>query len=239
MFTGPVSSFPMSADAGLSGRHPAQPGDGGPTGPVPAASAYWRPRSEFRADLRSSLGLIVGLALGGLPAGLLWWWLAPRAEFRISTNGPVVIGSPPNELLFADDGVLTLVLAGGGLLAGAVGGLPPRRLGGPLGAAAGLLRRRRGVAIVVGLAPATLATGAVAWRLGELLAPGHSRSELSDVGARVTSALHLSSIAVLAVTPFAALLVYLFAALYTRDEGLGRARDVKEPGTGPAEPAAA
>lgn len=224
MFTGPVSSFPMSADAGLSGRHPAQPGDGGPTGPVPAASAYWRPRSEFRADLRSSLGLIVGLALVGLPAGLLWWWLAPRAEFRITTNGPVVIGSPPNELLFADDGVLALVLAGVGLLAGAV---------------AWLLRRRRGVPIVVALALGTLATGAVAWRLGELLAPGHSRSELSDVGARVTTPLHLSSIAVLAVTPFAALLVYLFAALYTRDEGLGRARDVKEPGTGPAEPAAA
>lgn len=224
MFTGPVSSSPMSADAGLSGQHPAQPGDGSPTGPVPAASAYWRPRSEFRADLRSSLGLIVGLALVGLPAGLLWWWLAPRAEFRITTNGPVVIGSPPNELLIADDAVLALILAGVGLLAGAV---------------AWLLRRRRGVPIVVALALGTLATGAVAWWLGELLAPGHSRSELSDVGARVTTPLHLSSIAVLAVTPFAALLVYLFAALYTRDEGLGRARDVKQPGTGPAEPAAA
>jgi hypothetical protein len=125
-----------------------------------------------------------------------------------------VIGSPPNELLIADDAVLALILAAVGLLAGA---------------GSWLLRRRRGVATVVALALGTVATGAVAWWLGELLGPGPTRAELADVGTRVTTALHLGSPVVLAVTPFAALLVYLFGALYTHDAGLGREMPAKEP----------
>jgi hypothetical protein len=226
MFTGGVSSFPTSTDPGLSGPTPGAfsgSGDGRGSGLLPPASAYWRARPELRADLPSSLRLIVVLALAGLPAGVLWWWLAPRADFRITADGPVVIGSPPHELLIADDALLALILAGVGLLAG-VG--------------AWLLRRRRGVATVVALTLGALGTGAVAWWLGELLGPGPTRAELADVGSRVTTALHLGSPVVLAVAPFTALLVYLFGALYTHDPGLGRettpARDPEPPTPEPA-----
>lgn len=186
---------------------------------LPAASAYWRGWAEVRADLRSSVGIALALALAGIPAGLLWWWLAPQADFRITETGPVPIGEPSLELLVADDAVLALILAGVGLLAGT---------------AAWFLRRRRGVATVFALALGGCLAGVVAWQLGELLAGAPTEADLVDVGARVMSGLTLGSLPVLAVAPFTALLAYVAAVLYAPDDGLGRT----DPGTGVA-PAAA
>ena len=144
----------------------------------------------------------------GLPAGLLWWSLAPRADFRITGDGPQAIGSPSSELLVADDVVFALVLAGAGLLAGV---------------AAWFLRRRRGVATVLALALGACLTAVVAWQVGELLGAGPSETELADVGARVTTSLTLNSPAAMALAPFTALLAYVVAVLYTPDDSLGRA----------------
>jgi hypothetical protein len=175
--------------------------------PVLPAAAYWRGWPELRADLRSSIGLVLALALAGLPAGLLWRWLAPRADFRVTDAGAVPIGTVPQELLIADDVVLALVLAGVGLLAGA---------------AAWSLRRRRGVATVVALALGACLTGVVAWQLGELLGAGPTPAQLHDVGARVTTSLTLGSVPALATAPFAALLAYVVGALHAPGEDLGR-----------------
>jgi hypothetical protein len=216
-FTGPVSISSPSADpvrSGGIGPVPEGPArkrrilgrrDRGPVFVPP--EAYWRGWPEVRADLRSSLGLVLAMALTGVPAGLVWWWLAPRADFRITTEGPVAIGDPSQELLVADDVVFVLVLAGTGLL---------------LGASAWFLRRRRGVATVVALALGACATGVVAWQLGELLGPGPTQAELADVGARVTTSLTLGSPAAIAVAPFMALLAYIVAVLYARGDDLGR-----------------
>lgn len=184
-----------------------------PSPAVRPASAYWPGRRELRADLRSSAGIVLGLALAGLPAGLLWWWLAPRANFRVTETGPVVIGSPSEELLVADDAVFALVLAGVGLVAGA---------------AAWFLRRRRGVATVLALALGATLTGVIAWRFGEWLGAGPTDAQLADVGARVTTSLTLGSPPALALAPFTALLAYVAAVLYAPDDGLGR----MEPGDG-------
>ena len=175
-------------------------------GAIPAA-ARWRGRAELRADLRSAIALAVGLLLCGGPAALLWWWLAPRADFRITENGPVPVGDVSPELLVADDVVFALVLAGAGLLAGV---------------AAWFLRRRRGVATVLALALGACLTAVVAWQVGEMLGAGPSDTELADVGARVTTSLTLSSPAAMALAPFTALLAYVVAVLYTPDDGLGR-----------------
>ena len=105
------------------------------------AGAPWPGRAELRADLRGSLVLAGVLLLTGIPAGLLWWALAPRATFEVTEEGPVPVGRPPIELLVADDGVYTVVLAVLGLVAGAV---------------AWQLRRRRGVATVLALAAGTV-----------------------------------------------------------------------------------
>ncbi|WP_170182453.1 LPXTG cell wall anchor domain-containing protein [Blastococcus colisei] len=184
---------------------PAAPEGRGTTRSV--ASAYWRGRAEVRADSRSSAGIVLALALAGIPTGLLWWWLAPRADFRVTEAGPVPIGNPSPELLAADDAVLALILAGVGLLAGS---------------AAWLLRRRRGVATVLALAVGACLTGVVAWQTGELLGGGPSEAELTDIGARVTTSLTLGSLPALALTPFTALLAYVAAVLYALDDGLGR-----------------
>jgi LPXTG-motif cell wall-anchored protein len=178
-------------------------------------AAYWRGWAEVRADLRSSIGIVLALTLAGLPAGLLWWWLAPRADFRITDAGPAPIGTLSEELLIADDAVFALVLAGVGLLAGA---------------AAWFLRRRRGVATVLALALGACLTAVVAWRLGAFLGAGPTEVQRADVGARVTTSLTLGSLPALATAPFTALLAYVGAVLYAPGEDLGRT----EPGPGAA-----
>jgi LPXTG-motif cell wall-anchored protein len=163
--------------------------------------------AEVRGDLRGATAWACLLALCGLPAGLLWAWLAPRARYEVVEGGAVPLGRPAAELLVADDSVLVLVLAGLGLLAGA---------------GAWAMRRRRGVAVLVATAVGTAVAGLLAWQLGELLRPGPSAEQLADVGARVTTGLQLSSPQVLAVAPFVALLVYVVAALFSSHDDLGR-----------------
>jgi LPXTG-motif cell wall-anchored protein len=183
---------------------------------------HWPGWPEIRADLRSSLRLVAGLAVAGLPAGLLWWALAPRADFRVTADGPVVLGNPTEELMVADDAVFALVLAGLGLIAGVT---------------AWFLRRRRGVATMIALAVGTAAAGVVAWQLGEWLGTGPTKAQLADVGGQVTTALALGSLPALAVGPFVAVLAYLVAVVFSHDDDLGRTGQV--PGSPPvAEPVA-
>jgi CDP-diglyceride synthetase len=178
-----------------------------------------------RADLRSSAGIALALLVTGVPAGLLWWALAPRADFRVTAAGPVAIGDLSEELLVADDAVFVLVLAGVGLLAGA---------------AVWRLRRRRGVATVLALALGTCLTSVVAWQVGELLGAGPTKAQLAAVGARVTTSLTLGSPAALAVATFTALLAYVVAVLYAPDDDLGRTEpDRTEPDRAGAGPSAA
>jgi hypothetical protein len=174
---------------------------------TPAPHATWRGWPEIRADLRGSVRLVLLLALAGLVAGLFWWWLAPRADFRITADGPVSIGNPSEELLVADDTVLALILTGFGLLAG-VG--------------AWFVRRRRGVATVLALALGGSVMAAVAWQLGELLGQGPTRAELAHVGGVVTTSLTLGSLPALALAPFAALLAYLVPVVTAHRDDLGR-----------------
>jgi hypothetical protein len=188
--------------------------DRGPAGPPSAPRPPWWARgprrsgwAELRADARGALVLTGVLLASGVPAGLLWWALAPRAQFRVTADGPVVVGHPSAELLAAVDGVYTLVMAGLGLLAGVV---------------AWRLRRRRGVAILLAVGVGTLLAALVAWQAGELLAPGPSEAELADVGTTVTTGLALNSIAALAAGPFLAVLVYVVAALFAPAEDLER-----------------
>jgi hypothetical protein len=206
-------------------RRPTSAGESLLTGevstPPPVAPAHpnragvqWRGWPEIRADLRTSAVLVFGFALVGLPAGVLWWLLAPRADYRITADGPVVLGRPSEELLVADDAVFVLVLAGVGLLCGA---------------AAWWLRRRRGVATVLALAVGGALASVVAWQVGELLGTGPSEAELSEVGAVVTTSLTLGSLPGLAMAPFAAILAYLVGVLYVADDGLEREGAAVEP----------
>lgn len=190
---------------GLTGAVQTSPAAGSP-GAIPP-EARWQGWPEVRADLRSSGVLVAVVALAGLPAGLLWWLLAPRTDFRVTEDGPVPVGRPSMELAVADDAVFVLVVAGLGLLAGA---------------AAWAVRRRRGVATTAALATGAGLAAALAWQLGELLGAGPSRAELAEVGRVVTTPVSLDALPALAVAPFCAVLAYLVGALVARTDDLGR-----------------
>jgi LPXTG-motif cell wall-anchored protein len=163
---------------------------------------------DARDDLRTGMLSALVLALAGLPAGLIWLWLAPRGSYRVTATGVEPLGGTPSpELLMADDGVYVLILAGLGLLAG-------------LGV--WLLRRHRGVVVLAALAAGMIAAALVAWQLGELLGPGPTREQLADVGATVTTGLRLRAVAAVAVGPFVAVLTYLVAGTLTSRDDLGR-----------------
>ena len=179
----------------------------GPLVAGPARPLTAQPLADLRTDVPGATAWGCLLALCGVPAGLLWLWLAPRARFEVVEGGAVPVGRPSAELLVADDAVLVLVLAGLGLLAGGV---------------AWAMRRRRGVAVLLATALGTAVAGLLAWQLGELLAPGPTAAQLADVGARVTTGLRLSSPPALAVAPFIALGVYVVAALFSTSDDLGR-----------------
>ena len=171
-------------------------------------SARWHGRQELLADLRGCAVLTAVLAACGLPVGVLWWALAPRADFRVTAEGtPVPVGNPPMELSVAVDSVLVLLLVGLGLAAGAV---------------AWSLRRLRGVAVLVALAVGASLAAVVAWQVGELLGPGPTEADLTRVGAVFTTAVRLSGLPALAAAPFGALLAYLLGVAVTRTEDLGR-----------------
>lgn len=181
---------------------------------VPAA-AYWRGWPEIRADLRSAVLLVSAVGLSGIPVGVLWWLLAPRLDFTITSAGPVPVDAvPPEELLISDDGVFLLLVTALGLLVGVI---------------AWRMRRRRGVATILAIALGTAACAVLAWQVGEYLGAGPSHAELTHVGGRVTSSLTLGSLPALAFAPFGAVLAYLVAALYTRSDDLGRTADPGAP----------
>src|SRR4051812_42972860 len=120
----------------------------------PPARPPWSAWRETRRDLHVAALIVAGLALTGFLVGLLWWALAPRADFRITSDGPTPIGNPSGELLAADDAAFALLLAAVGLLAGILVWT--------------LLRRRRGVTALLALAVGSTATAVLAWQLGEV-----------------------------------------------------------------------
>jgi hypothetical protein len=162
---------------------------------------------DARDDLRAAFVVVGTLTVAGGAAGVLWWALAPRADFTVVDGGVAPVGDVSNELLVSDDGVYVLVLAGLGLLAGL---------------AVWALRRHRGVPLLLALAAGMLAASGVAWQVGEVLGRGPAASRLADVGATVTSSLTLGALAALGVGPLVAVLVYVIATVFVSDDEIGR-----------------
>jgi hypothetical protein len=194
--------------AGDLGAPSAPAGDLG-VPPAPARREGVPGLRGSREDLRTALLTVLALALAGLPAGALWLWLAPRADYRVTETDVVPVSGLPNaELFISDDGVFVLILGAIGLIAGLV---------------VWRLRSRRGALLLAALATGALAAGVVAWQLGARLGAGPTAAQLTEVGRTVTTGLGLRATAALAVGPFFAVLVYLVAATYTSAQDLGRA----------------
>lgn len=171
------------------------------------------------AELRSALRLVLGLAVAGIPIGLLWLALAPRRQYEVVEGGFRAV-EPQSEALIGADGWLLILT---GALGVVVAGLAWRFI------------RVRGVGIVVGLAIGMVLAAAIAWQTGELLGTGPSQAQTARLGAIVAPALQLRAIPVLVIGAFLATLTYLVLACFAVSDQLHRSRlaAVSSSSTGP------
>lgn len=193
----------------MTGPDPQLPGPAEPAR-LPAVRTGSGLRGS-RSDLPAAVLTVAVLAVLGFGVGLLWVWLAPRAQFTVtSADGGLEVtggGLVDPELFMGDDGVYVLLMAGLGLLAGL---------------AVWFRTARRGVVALLGVALGMLAASLTAWQVGDLLGKAPSATELSTVGTVVTTALDLNMVAALAVGPFVAVLVQVVAAVLAHRDDLGR-----------------
>ncbi|MEU6314288.1 hypothetical protein [Streptomyces sp. NPDC047014] len=149
------------------------------------------------ADIRDGavVALVVGVA--GLLLGLLWAWLAPRAQY-FSNGEAVFLRDTESEARIAADGTFFLLAVGLGLLS-AVGVF--------------LWRRTGGVPLVIGLAVGSCFAALAGWRFGLWL--GSSPTDLAAAAARAgkgvpfDAPLQLLAHGALLAWPMAAVLLHL------------------------------
>lgn len=183
----------------------AQPG--APDWPAPVQTRSWfAGLGADRAQVRTALRLVLGLAVTGVPIGLVWLVLAPRREYEVVEGGFLAL-EPQSEAVIGADAWLTILTAVLGM------------------AAAGLVwrfARARGVGIVVGLAAGMVLASVVAWQVGEAIGGGPSQAQTSRIGAIVVPALHLRAIPVLVIGAFVATLTYLILVCFASRDDLQR-----------------
>ena len=179
---------------------------------VPAHWAH-RVRVSFGAvfavrDLRPAVIAALAVAALGVPLGVLWAVLGPRAEVVVTADGAVLAGHQ-QEVFFAGEGTFLLI----GLVAGST-----------LGAALYLWRRGRGPWMAVGLAAGSLAGAYVAWRTGHHigLSTYNRLVQHGTLGERFLRPVDLRAAGVLFVQPLVAVIVYVLAAGWSRFGDLGR-----------------
>jgi hypothetical protein len=117
---------------------------------VPAVTAPERGKRWLRATIA---GIIVAVVVAGLGAPLGWLWatLAPRLAVIKADNGYLYAEATPEQPI-AEDGWFAILGAGAGLVLAVLAWY--------------LIRRYRGVAVIVGLTLGSLAGAAIAWWVG-------------------------------------------------------------------------
>ncbi len=175
--------------------------------PAPVAVRPWYAGLRVtNTEVRSAFRLVLGLAVAGVPIGLLWLVLAPRRQYEVVDGGFRAL-EPQSEALIGADGWMLI-------LTGALGVV-----------AAGLVWRFvpvRGVGIVVGLAIGMVLAAVVAWQTGELLATGPSQAQTDRLGAIVSPAVQLRAIPVLVMGAFLATLTYVVVVCFAANDQLHR-----------------
>lgn len=122
-----------------------------PAGPPGATPATGAPTPSSRRGLAPT-ALVVGVLLAalGIPVGVLWSALAPRAGLVVTAAGVDYANTETKDFITADATLFLLGLAAGALAATAVW----------------LLARHRGLATLLGLVLGAGAGSYVAWRVG-------------------------------------------------------------------------
>lgn len=161
----------------------------------------------------ATLGAVAAL---GVPAGLLWWLLAPRAEVTVGTDGDI-LPYPISETLFASEGYFGVIAIVAGMLCGYTA----------YAVQYGLSARHRGdlrLAMLLGLTSGAVLASLLAWQIGVRLdAPGFREAmAAAEPGDVIVAGLELRATSGLLLWPFLAVLQYgVFDAvsLWRRDLG--------------------
>jgi hypothetical protein len=154
---------------------PPEPAPPLPVPPPSAGSAYPFAGRYSARHQRGVLGTVVAAVIAaivvgasGFPLGWLWAQLAPRVAIIKVEAGFIYADAEPEEAVAAD-GWFVILGAGAGVVFAVL--------------AWTLLRRQRGIAVMVGLALGSLLAATVAWWLGRRI--GLSEFEAAQAAAKV------------------------------------------------------
>lgn len=153
------------------------------------------PTAVHRRRSHSARAGLVTAAVG-LPAGLVWWLVAPRAALIVTAGGGVFPHQPENKAYIAADGWFAVVALVAGVLTGAL---------------VWARWRRGGVEAVAGLTAGGLLGALVAFAVGKLLGSVDvaARAAEAGVGAVIQAPLDVRAYGVLCLWPIAAVTVFL------------------------------
>jgi hypothetical protein len=176
-----------------------------------------KPNSGRRSEVGTAL-VVTGLTiLLGIPVGVIWSLVAPKAEVTVIERGIAITESSGQAFVAADGWFAVLsVLAG---------------------VSCGVFAHRRfsdhGVAAVIGLAIGGCGAALLAWRIGVLLGREPDALEHAAAlppGSTLEAALDLRALGVLLVWSIAAVACYFLGVLFGARDDQGVLRDVSEAG---------
>ncbi len=169
-----------------TGQFPVPAGDEPAPGPgvTPGGSP---PR--LRASIAGLAAVAAGTALLGIPAGLAWAALAPRALLVVVSVGTGQVVNPETSAFITADVWFCLVAAVGGVIAGSLG--------------YALVIRRHGALAMAGLVAGALAASFLAAWIGQRAGAGALQQRLatSPVGTHLDASLTLTARTALAFWP--------------------------------------
>ncbi|MFD9453662.1 hypothetical protein ACFWBC_11290 [Streptomyces sp. NPDC059985] len=160
------------------------------------------------ADIRDGAAVTLVVGVAGVLLGLLWAWLAPRAQY-VSNGEAVFLRDTESEARIGADGTFFLLALGFGVLSAV---------------AVFLWRRRGGVPLVIGLTLGACFASLAGWRLGLLLGPSANlpaAAAAAGKGVPFDAPLQLLAHGVLLVWPMTAVALHLgLTALWSPREPL-------------------
>jgi hypothetical protein len=170
---------------------PQPPSDPGPPAPTPGDGQSGIARSAWAASIAFA-AVLVGTALLGVLAGLLWPAVAPRALLVVVSRGSADVVNAETSAFIAADGWFTVLSLIGGVISGLLGYL--------------FAVRRHGPVAMLSVLAGGLAAALIARWLGEQsgLAAFNHLLAVSRTGTLLHAPVTLGGVGALAFWPFAA-----------------------------------